>query len=93
MFLLDEILHEMPFWFARMLTRLDEYDTWKISLEANTAKTLQPDELLLINEVFLPHGAIDRTDLCEPSTENLKHFFLEKYRPLDILKFLCYLSQ
>src|SRR5258706_494198 len=78
---LGEILQEVPFWFARMLTRLNEYDSWRLRLEEDTEKGLQADELSLLNEVFLPQGAIDRTDFqLSPDTEKLKHFFLEKYR-------------
>jgi len=78
---LIEVVQEMPFWFARMLTRLPEYDQdWKIHLAKGTANGLQEDELRLINEVFLLHGAVDRSEFGVPNTENLNHFFIEKYR-------------
>ncbi len=78
--LLCEILREMPFWFTRMLTRLNEYNTWQISLVEDAAKDLQADELALIYEVFLSRNAIDRTAFPVSDTSQMKHFFLEKYR-------------
>lgn len=79
--LLGEILQEMPFWFVRMLTRLDEYDSWQIKLEEKVEKSLQADECLLLKEVFLQRGAIDRTAFqVSADSGKLKHFFLEKYR-------------
>jgi len=78
---LRERLQEMPFWFARFLTRLNEYNTWQVRLAVDIGERLQADEYSLLNEVFLPQGAIDRTAFQVPSdTGKLKHFFLEKYR-------------
>jgi Helicase conserved C-terminal domain/Domain of unknown function (DUF1998) len=78
--LLCEMLQEMPFWFARMLTRLDEYDMWQMNLAEDAVKGLQADELALITQVFLSRNAIDRTAFPVSDTSHLKHFFLEKYR-------------
>lgn len=85
----SEIKQEMPFWFARMVTRLNEYeDMWHVRLDTDVAQGLQEQERKLINDVFLPssgktsfpHCAIDRTDFGTFEVDNLKHFFLEKYR-------------
>lgn len=79
--LLGEILREMPFWFARMLTRPDEYDSWQIRLDEGREKSLSAEERLLLREVFFPHGAIDRSAFnLTTGSEKLKHFYLEKYR-------------
>lgn len=79
--LLGEILQEMPFWFARMLIRLHEYDSWQVRLEEEREKSLSADERLLLNEVFLQQGAIDRRAFELPlDSGRLKHFYLEKYR-------------
>lgn len=79
--LLHEIKQEMVFWFARMLTQLEEYDDmWHVHLSNDISQTLQEQEHYLIHEVFLPQCAIDRAGFGTPGIDKLKHFFLEKYR-------------
>lgn len=77
----NEIKQELAFWFARMLTQPNNYeDVWRICSDTNITQTLQAEERQLIDEVFLPQGAIDRTNFSVTNADNLKHFFLEKYR-------------
>jgi len=78
--ILYETLRELPFWFARMLTNLDQYLYWHIYLNPVLSAQLQTDERLLLEKVFLESGVIDRTDFGVVDTQNLSYFFIEKYR-------------
>lgn len=70
-------LKEMPFWFMRMLSYLDEYENWEVSLRPSA---YSPDEHALLS-LMLNEGAIDRTSFRKDHTDTLrKHFSLESYR-------------
>lgn len=73
----NKALREMPFWFVRMLTCLDEYDEWKVVVRP--PKDFQPDENELLN-IFLREGAIDSSPFKSSEVRNLRHFHLEKHR-------------
>ena len=79
-------LREMPFWFSRMLTYLNEYKHWRVYIDESLS--LQPDEYELLNGIMLREAAsdrknkaaIDRTSFWMAETEPLKHLYLEKKR-------------
>ena len=74
----SELLNEMPFWFTRMLSSIDEYEKkWEITVDRTLS--LQADEMELL-EIILREYAIDRTSFWQDKTDGLKHFHLEKYR-------------
>lgn len=78
--ILSEIVQELPFWFARMLTKLPEYEDWHLCLNTDIQNTLDTDANTLIEQVFIAQGAIDRSWLLTPQVHPLHHFYLEKYR-------------
>ncbi|GHO56048.1 DEAD/DEAH box helicase [Ktedonobacter robiniae] len=76
-----ELLQEMPFWFHRALTyiqdgQFNENPDWKISIDTNLELTSEESELL--EKVMLQENAIDRSSF--PHSTVLKHFHLDKYR-------------
>ncbi len=80
--LLSDLLREMPFWFRRMLTYLEEdtvYAYWKISIDSSL--TLDDGERELLGKIMLCSNAIDTTHFASPGgIHSLKHFHVDKYR-------------
>lgn len=70
-------LREMPFWFVRMLTCLDEYPEWKAVV--HPFEGLRLDEYELLN-IILQEGAIDKSTFKNSEIHNLRQFHLEKHR-------------
>ncbi len=76
-----EVGREVPFWFARMLTRLPDYEaSWAVVLNSERSDSCCGEALELIHQIFLKQGAIDRSAFPTPVTHHLQHFYLEKYR-------------